>query len=111
MHPIELDQYSVAIVLTFLAALLSLLIGAVTARIMRLGGFIVVLAVILGLIFGGWMLGLPHLPGPWHVVLIVVMLQAGFLAGALATGFEKPARHPAPTKSDRVATLKSDSRG
>lgn len=92
--------------ITVFAAALSFLIGFVTARLMRLGGFVVVLLAILGIAGTGWLLGLDRMPGPAHVLLILVMLQAGFLGGALV--FARSEAQEVRARRAREAARKAD---
>lgn len=71
------------LIITLLSALVSFLIGFVAARLLRLGGLVVVMLAIMGIIGAGWLLGLDRMPGPGQALLALVMLQAGFLGGAL----------------------------
>ncbi len=92
--------------ITLMAAVVSVLIGFVTARLVRLGGLVVVLLGILGIAVAGWLMGLDRMPGPAHVLLILVMLQAGFLGGALV--FARPDVDEARKARDRNAEAGSD---
>lgn len=103
-----------ALIVTSFAAILCFLIGFVTARLMRLGGFVVVIVALLIIAAVGRGVGLEWVPGVFQIILMLVVLQGGFLGGAVffarrTSGLQQTAEDSGNTKS--VRSLKSDPHG
>ncbi|MEY4983236.1 MAG: hypothetical protein RIR62_1502 [Pseudomonadota bacterium] len=78
-----------------LACLLAVAIGAVTARLMRVAGLVIVLCLLLLCGLGARLADLP-VPTLLQTLGLMVLVQAGYLGGALV----RPAPAPDPRKPD-----------
>mgnify|MGYP006969289681 CR=1 FL=1 len=88
-----------------LACLLAIAIGAVTARLMRVAGLVLVLAVLVMGGIAGVMTDLRH-PTLLETLVLMALVQAGYLAGTLmwpAPRSRGEARTPLASEDDRAA--------
>lgn len=86
-----------------LACVVSVCLGVIAARLMRVAGLVLVLAVLILGAAAGWLTGLAY-PTWGEAVLVLLLAQAGYLLGAVLPEAKGAGRaSPLAHKDDRAA--------